>query len=112
MNHTVDSEELEGEVQPEKQEFAEMRSKPQFEVDIVRGDTTLGFTCSYLQEPPAANASADEYSMYSLYDFQNSDTTLINANLVRVCLKKVYKNAVEAKRSRFASTLHRTYSLL
>ncbi|XP_021199971.3 complement component 1 Q subcomponent-binding protein, mitochondrial isoform X2 [Helicoverpa armigera] len=62
VNHTVDSDELEGEVQPEKQEFAEMRSRPQFEVDIVRGDTTLGFTCSYLQEPPAANASADEYN--------------------------------------------------
>ncbi|KAJ8722324.1 hypothetical protein PYW08_004726 [Mythimna loreyi] len=62
VNHTVDSEDLEGEVQPEKQEFAEMRSRPQFEVDIVRGDTTLGFTCSYLQEPPAAAGSADEYN--------------------------------------------------
>ncbi|KAJ8731104.1 hypothetical protein PYW07_004268 [Mythimna separata] len=62
VNHTVDSEDLEGEVQPEKQEFAEMRSRPQFEVDVVRGDTTLGFTCSYLQEPPAAGGSADEYN--------------------------------------------------
>lgn len=61
VNHTVDSDELEGEVQPEKQEFAEMRSRPQFEVDVIRGDTTLGFTCSFLQEPPSTNA--DEYSM-------------------------------------------------
>lgn len=61
VNHTVDSDDLEGEVQPEKQEFAEMRSRPQFEVDLVRGDTTLGFTCSYLQEPPPA-AGADEYN--------------------------------------------------
>ncbi|XP_013186962.2 complement component 1 Q subcomponent-binding protein, mitochondrial [Amyelois transitella] len=60
VNHTVDSDDLEGDVQPEKQEFAEMRSKPQFEVDIIRGDTTLGFTCSFLQEPPSTNA--DEYN--------------------------------------------------
>ncbi|XP_053609563.1 complement component 1 Q subcomponent-binding protein, mitochondrial isoform X2 [Plodia interpunctella] len=60
VNHTVDSDDLEGEVQQDKQEFAEMRSKPQFEVDIVRGDTTLGFTCSYLQEPPPS--TADEYN--------------------------------------------------
>ncbi|XP_013145476.1 PREDICTED: complement component 1 Q subcomponent-binding protein, mitochondrial isoform X1 [Papilio polytes] len=60
VNHTVDSEDFgEGEVQTEKQEFTEMRSKPQFEVDLVRGDTTLGFTCSFLQEPPAAG---DEYN--------------------------------------------------
>ncbi|KAM3957126.1 complement C1q binding protein P32 [Aphomia sociella] len=60
VNHTVDSDDLEGEVQQEKQEFAEMRSKPQFEVDIVRGDSTLGFTCSFLQEPPPT--TGDEYN--------------------------------------------------
>ncbi|CAG4982678.1 unnamed protein product [Colias eurytheme] len=60
VNHTVDSEDFGDDIQPEKQEFAEMRSKPQFEVDLVRGDTTLGFTCSFLQEP--ANAAADEYN--------------------------------------------------
>ncbi|XP_041979039.1 complement component 1 Q subcomponent-binding protein, mitochondrial [Aricia agestis] len=59
VNHTVDSEEFD-DVQPEKQEFSEMRSKPQFEVDIVRGDSTLGFTCSFLQDPPSTNA--EEYN--------------------------------------------------
>ncbi|KAI5631190.1 mitochondrial glycoprotein domain-containing protein [Phthorimaea operculella] len=64
VNHTVDSDDLEGEVAgaggQEKQEFAEMRSKPQFEVDLVRGGTTLGFTCSFLNEPPPQ--AADEYN--------------------------------------------------
>ncbi|XP_028177747.1 complement component 1 Q subcomponent-binding protein, mitochondrial isoform X2 [Ostrinia nubilalis] len=60
VNHTVDSDDFEGDAQPEKQEFAEMRSKPQFEVDLVRGDTTLGFTCSFLQEPPPT--AGDEYN--------------------------------------------------
>lgn len=65
MNHTVDTEDFgEEDPQQEKQEFSEMRSKPQFEVDLVRGDTTLGFTCSFLQEPPSAN---DEYSKKILY---------------------------------------------
>ncbi|XP_045772499.1 complement component 1 Q subcomponent-binding protein, mitochondrial isoform X1 [Maniola jurtina] len=60
VNHTVDTEDFGEDAQPEKQEFSEMRSKPQFEVDLVRGDTTLGFTCSFLQEPPSTNA--DEYN--------------------------------------------------
>ncbi|XP_030029121.1 complement component 1 Q subcomponent-binding protein, mitochondrial isoform X1 [Manduca sexta] len=61
VNHTVDSEDFgEGEPQQDKQEFSEMRSRPQFEVDVVRGDTTLGFTCSFLQDPPPS--SADEYN--------------------------------------------------
>ncbi|KAJ2937988.1 hypothetical protein O0L34_g14442 [Tuta absoluta] len=67
VNHTVDSDDLDSEVGaggagsvPEKQEFAEMRSKPQFEVDLVRGGTTLGFTCSFLNEPPPQ--AADEYN--------------------------------------------------
>lgn len=62
VNHTVDSDDFgEGDVQQEKQEFSEMRSRPQFEVDLVRGETTLGFTCSFLQEPPPATG-ADEYN--------------------------------------------------
>ncbi|XP_047533145.1 complement component 1 Q subcomponent-binding protein, mitochondrial [Vanessa atalanta] len=60
VNHTVDTEDFADDTQPEKQEFSEMHSKPQFEVDLVRGDTTLGFTCSFLQEPPSTNA--EEYN--------------------------------------------------
>ncbi|XP_029728223.1 complement component 1 Q subcomponent-binding protein, mitochondrial [Aedes albopictus] len=50
VNHTVDAED-EAEIDPnaDKPEFAEMRSKPQFEIDIVRGSQTLSFTCSFLQ---------------------------------------------------------------
>lgn len=50
VNHTVDADD-DAEIDPsaEKGEFAEMKSRPQFEVDIVKGDTTLSFTCSYLQ---------------------------------------------------------------
>lgn len=50
VNHTVDAEdETEVDQSADKPEFAEMRSKPQFEVDIVKGSETLSFTCSFLQ---------------------------------------------------------------
>jgi complement component 1 Q subcomponent-binding protein, mitochondrial len=46
----VDSD-VEPEISPEaeKPEFGEMKSKPQFEVDVVKDKKTLSFTCSYLQ---------------------------------------------------------------
>lgn len=43
--------------------MTEMKSKPNFEVDIVRGGTTLSFTCSFLQGPPAEG----EYSKMILF---------------------------------------------
>lgn len=48
VNHTVDMEGEEAEATENKPEFSAMKSRPQFEVDIVRGGTTLSFTCSYL----------------------------------------------------------------
>lgn len=50
INHTVDTEE-EPEITPtaDKPDFGEMKSKPTFEVDIVKGSKTLSFTCSFLQ---------------------------------------------------------------
>ncbi|EDW02105.1 complement component 1 Q subcomponent-binding protein, mitochondrial [Drosophila grimshawi] len=70
VNHTVDSEQ-EPEINPnaDKPELGEMRSKPQFEVDIVKGNTTLSFTCSYLEGEAQEGEyndvfSIDEMSIY------------------------------------------------
>lgn len=51
MNHTVDAE-PEADIDPnmDKPEFAEMKSKPQFEVEIVRGKSNLSFTCSFIAD--------------------------------------------------------------
>ncbi|XP_067010688.1 complement component 1 Q subcomponent-binding protein, mitochondrial [Anabrus simplex] len=48
VNHTVDAE-AEAEINPnmDKPEFADMKSKPSFEVDIKRGSQTLSFSCSF-----------------------------------------------------------------
>lgn len=44
-------------------EIGEMKSKPTFTVDIVRGNQTLGFTCSFNNQAGASGAD-DNYSMY------------------------------------------------
>lgn len=64
VNHTVDTEE-EPEIDPsaDKPDLGEMRSKPQFEVDIVKGNTTLSFTCSFLQGTPQEG----EYSKFLIF---------------------------------------------
>lgn len=51
VNHTVDADD-EAEIDPnmDKPNFAEMKSSPQFEVDIVRDGKTMSFTCSFLHE--------------------------------------------------------------
>lgn len=43
-----------------------MKSKPSFTVDIVRGNQTLGFTCSFNSEPGASGAD-DSYSKHRLF---------------------------------------------
>lgn len=59
INHTVDTDdETEANQSADKPEFAKMNSKPQFEVDIVKGTQTLSFTCSFLQ----SEAQEDEYN--------------------------------------------------
>lgn len=70
MNHTVDADTGEGaEMNPSNDnvEIGEMKSKPTFTVDIVRGNQTLGFTCSFNNQPGASGAD-DSYSTYICYN--------------------------------------------
>ncbi|XP_072748136.1 complement component 1 Q subcomponent-binding protein, mitochondrial [Anoplolepis gracilipes] len=62
VNHTVDAD-AEGEVDPRQDnvEIGEMKSKPTFTVDIIRGNQTLGFTCSFNSQPGASGAD-DSYN--------------------------------------------------
>jgi complement component 1 Q subcomponent-binding protein len=81
VNHTVDAdEEAEIEQSMDKPNFAEMKSKPTFEIDIVRGGKTLSFTCSFLQ----AGHQAEEQDGYNdifgideitIYDGEWTDKT-------------------------------------
>lgn len=58
VNHTVDSAE---EDDGSSQEAPEMKSKPSFEVDLVKPDgRTLSFTCSYIYEHDGPEKAAQE----------------------------------------------------
>ena len=64
VNHTVDSDvEPEIETTDDKPDVGEMKSKPNFEIDIKRGNQTLSFTCSFNNEPGSSGAN-ESYSMY------------------------------------------------
>lgn len=59
INHTVDTDDDAQNVDEiEEKPMAEMKSTPNFEVDITRGGKTLSFTCSFLKGIPAE----EEYS--------------------------------------------------
>ncbi|XP_029173515.1 complement component 1 Q subcomponent-binding protein, mitochondrial [Nylanderia fulva] len=62
VNHTVDAD-SDGDVDPRQDdvEIGEMKSKPTFTVDIIRGNQTLGFTCSFNNQPGASGAD-DSYN--------------------------------------------------
>ncbi|XP_061399893.1 complement component 1 Q subcomponent-binding protein, mitochondrial [Musca vetustissima] len=71
VNHTVDTEE-EPEINPsaDKPDLGEMRSKPQFEVDIVRGNSTLSFTCSFLEGTPEEGEYNDIFGIDEMTIYQ------------------------------------------
>lgn len=64
MNHTVDAD-TETEMNPSSDnvDIGEMKSKPNFTVDIVRGNQTLGFSCSFNNQAGASGAD-DNFSKY------------------------------------------------
>lgn len=62
INHTVDSEpEPDADMTADNPDIGDMKSKPSFTVDVVRGNQTLGFTCSFNNEPGASGAN-ESYS--------------------------------------------------
>jgi complement component 1 Q subcomponent-binding protein, mitochondrial len=77
INHTVDAEE-EPEVTPsqEQQEdfAAEMKSKPQFEVDIKKDNRTLSFTCSFLQGEAQEGEYNDVFGIDELTIFEGESS--------------------------------------
>lgn len=70
INHTVDTEdEPEVDESMDKPNIGEMKSRPTFEIDIVRGGKTLSFTCSFLTGPVAEGEyndcfGIDEVTLY------------------------------------------------
>ncbi|XP_011629929.1 complement component 1 Q subcomponent-binding protein, mitochondrial [Pogonomyrmex barbatus] len=71
VNHTVDSTDTEINPDSDDADIGEMKSKPTFVVDIVRGNQTLGFACSFNNERGASGThpyndifGIDEITLY------------------------------------------------
>ena len=64
VNHTVDSEPVEPEVEPsmDKPELGEIKSRPSFEVEIKRGGNILGFTCTTVSPSHQQDQQEEGYS--------------------------------------------------
>ncbi|CAL7949672.1 unnamed protein product [Xylocopa violacea] len=79
INHTVDSEsEPEVELTNDNADIGDMKSKPTFTVDVKRGNQTLGFTCSFNNEPGASGANENYNDIFgideiTLYTGEHSD---------------------------------------
>lgn len=83
VNHTVDTDD-DAEANPsasssDKSEFGEMKSKPTFEVDIVRGNQTLSFTCSFLHDAPQEGDYNDVFGIDEVTLFQNEHNDKVYA---------------------------------
>lgn len=80
MNHTVDTEdEPDVNAEEEKPEFGEMKSKPTFEVDVVKGKKTVSFTCSFLSGEPQEGEYNDVFGIDELTIFEGEHSDKVYA---------------------------------
>lgn len=80
VNHTVDTEdEPDISAEQEKPEFGEMKSKPQFDVEIVRDKKTLSFTCSFLQGEAQEGEYNDVFGIDELTIYEGEWTDKVYA---------------------------------
>jgi len=83
VNHTVDAEPVqEGTQAAGAEEGGDMKSKPHFDVDIVKGSQTLTFSCSYaVDDVEQTNEGQEDYNdlfvidEVSLYDGEPKDSS-------------------------------------
>ena len=81
VNHTVDS----SEPDDGTQEAPEMKSKPNFEVDIVKPDgKTLSFSCSYILEQDEQGSQEEGFGN-KIFDIFALVLWLVNKNLELTC---------------------------
>jgi complement component 1 Q subcomponent-binding protein, mitochondrial len=67
LNHSVDAEIIEDDVNAKSDNppDSEMKSRPQFEVKLIKGSQTTRFACSYIQDvsPPIGDDSISKIRM-------------------------------------------------
>lgn len=100
VNHTVDTEE-DGEMDPVVDKaMGEMRSKPQFEVDITRGCTTLSFTCSFFRGTAREGEYNDVFGIDEICIFEkewNEKIYAVSGDVLDGYLYDLLMNLLEEK---------------
>lgn len=106
VNHTVDTDaETEPEVNPnmdKPEEFAELKSKPSFDIDLQLGDQTLSFTCSFLSSDSVQQTDEynDIFGIDELSIFKgewNEKTYAVSGDVLDGCLYDLLMNMLEEK---------------
>jgi len=104
INHTVDTDE-EPEVDPrdDQPDIGEMKSKPNFNIDVKRGKQTLAFSCSFNSQPGATGASDEFNDIYgideiSLYEGEHSEKVYaVGGEIIDGYLYDLLMNYLEEK---------------
>lgn len=121
VNHSVDTEEEpEIDMSADKPDIGELKAKPTFEVDIVRGSQTLSFTCSFISAAGAAPQQENDYNdiftidEVTLFEGEHSDKVYAVAGevldgylydlLMNLLEEKGISNEFVEKVSAFATT--------
>jgi len=105
VNHTVDGENYDDAQQQQNQQEqnSEMRSKPNFEIDIKKGNTVLSFSCSYVQDAAAAQTEEDYSDAFyidevTIYEGEWNDTVYsVAGDILDGYLYDLFMNMLEER---------------
>ncbi|RZC35316.1 complement component 1 Q subcomponent-binding protein, mitochondrial, partial [Asbolus verrucosus] len=101
VNHTVDSDvEPELHANMDKPDIGELKSKPAFKVEIVRGKTTLNLLCSFIGPNDQEEGYNDVYGLdeISIYDGEwNENVYAVSGEVVDSYLYDLILNYLEEK---------------
>ncbi|EFA13033.1 complement component 1 Q subcomponent-binding protein, mitochondrial [Tribolium castaneum] len=101
VNHTVDSDELpKVDSTMDNPEFGELKSKPEFRIEIVRGSTTFSVLCSFLESDEQEEDSNDIFRVdeISLYDGTwNENVYAVASDVLDTYLYDLILNYLEEK---------------
>jgi complement component 1 Q subcomponent-binding protein len=108
VNHTVDTDpeqSEEGDVRGDKsqEQNIEMKSKPNFDIDIKKGNQTLSFNCSFLHDEHAADSQEEYNDVFlieeiTLYEGECKDETYaVAGDILDGYLYDLFMNMLEER---------------
>jgi len=107
VNHTVDSdpehEEVHARAEKSQEHNAEMKSKPNFDIDIKKGNTTISFSCTYLDVENAPDSNEEYNDIFvidevTLYEGEwKEETYAVAGDILDGYLYDLFMNMLEER---------------